>query len=148
VTSHAHESLQSTSAHVSGPLQLTSQRPAPQVTRSQEPGVEHATAHDAASEQSTSRQPLFSHVIVQWYPLGHRTLPLPRLSIAHVSAVVSHAEQPSGQPEPSSTQKPSTQLRAGSQSACVAHASCSLGCSIEQAASSATTTSALTAHRW
>lgn len=66
----------------------------------------HAIVHDAAFVQSTLRQLLPEHVMVQLNPLGHVTLSPPTLVIAHVLAAVSHDEHWLGhdpEPEPPPT---------------------------------------------
>lgn len=73
LTSHAHESLQSTPRHELLPRHVTSQSPMPHWTLRQEPAPEHVIAHDAAVLQLTPLEhALFvEHAIEQFQPLGH-----------------------------------------------------------------------------
>ena len=64
VTSHAHAVWQSTSLHESMPLHVIAQAPA-HFTESHDFMPVHSMVHDADAEQSTLRQPLLPHVIVQ-----------------------------------------------------------------------------------
>jgi hypothetical protein len=65
VTSHAHESRQSTSVHEPEPEHVIAHSAEPHFTESHELLPLHATTHDAAPSQSTSRHPLLPQVIVQ-----------------------------------------------------------------------------------
>jgi hypothetical protein len=64
VTSHAHAEWQSTSLQESWPLHVIAQSPA-HLTWSHDFMPLHVSVHDAAIAQSTLRQPLLPHVIVQ-----------------------------------------------------------------------------------
>jgi hypothetical protein len=75
VTRHAHASSQSTPLrHAWSPLQLTSQRPSPHVTRSAQLFLpEQSMSHDAARSQRIRWQAPSPHAIRQGRPTGHVT---------------------------------------------------------------------------
>jgi hypothetical protein len=75
VTSHAHDTLQSTPRHEPPPKQLTSHVPRPQATLRHEPAPEHVMLHDVPAVQSTPlrHESPTSHRMLQFQPVGHVT---------------------------------------------------------------------------